>query len=171
MTSQKRSTTETITGIITNILKDSQNKQGLPYEVGEVCMVSQTLRCLQYHPARITNIEHNLFEVKYLTTSLSDVLPGGIQIQKLGQVGRGVKRCSERPIVRQETAIAPTKIINHHHSILQAPNTSLYHINLARWKRQRKQHIWGNEGNIAAKKTTYYYASVSLIVLEVIWTP
>ena len=132
MTSQKGGTTETITGTITKMLEDTQDTQGLPYAVGEVCMVSQTPRCLQYHPARITNIENNLFVVKYLTTSLSDVIPGGIQIRKLGQVGRGVKRCSERPIVRQETVISPTKIINHHNSILHAPNTSLYQISLAR---------------------------------------
>ena len=122
MTSQKGGTTETITGTITKMLEDTQNTQGFPYAVGEVCMASQTSRCLQYHPSRITNIENNLFAVTYLTTSLSDVIPRGVQIRTLGQVGRGVKRCSERPIVRQEAAMSPMKIINHHHSILQSPN-------------------------------------------------
>ena len=78
MTSQKGGTTETITGPIASGLGEPDDTQGLPYEVGDVCMVSQTPRCLQYHPARITNIENNLCKVTYLTTNLSDVIPGGI---------------------------------------------------------------------------------------------
>ena len=83
MPSQKGCTTEPITGTRSG-LEDTNDTQGLPYAVGEVCMVSQTPRCLQYHQARITKIENNLCAVTYLTTNLSDVIPGGVQIRTLG---------------------------------------------------------------------------------------
>ena len=95
-------------------------------------MVSQTPRCLQYHPARITKIENNLCAVTYLTTNLSGVIPGGVQIRTLGHVGRGVKRYSARPVVQQEEALSHMTIINYNYYILQSPQTSLYQISLAR---------------------------------------
>ena len=134
-------------------------------------MVSQTPRCLQYHQARITKIENNLCAVTYLTTNLSDVIPGGVQIRTLGQVGRGVKRCSARPVVQQEEALSHMTIINYNYYILQSPQTSLYQISLARQKRQRKHHVWGKEGKVTGNNTTYYCVPVSLTVLGVFWTP
>ena len=164
MTSQKGRTTDTITGPSASEQEEPNDTQGLPYAVGDVCMVSQTPRCLQYHPARITNIENNLCKVTFLTTNLSDVIPGGIQIRTLRQVGRGVKRRSERPVVRQEK-------LHYNYYLLQSPQTSLYQISLARWKRQRKNHIWAKEGKVTGNNTTYYCVPVSLTVLGVFWTP
>ena len=164
MTSQKGRTTDTITGPSASEQEEPNDTQGLPYAVGDVCMVSQTPRCLQYHPARITNIKNTLFAVTYLTTSLSDVIPEGVQKRTLRQVGRGVKRRSERPVVRQEK-------LHYNYYLLQSPQTSLYQISLARWKRQRKHHLWGKEGKVADNNKTYYCVPVTLTVLGVFWTP
>ena len=132
-------------------------------------MVSQTSRCLQFHPARITNIENNMFSVIYLTTKALEVIPGKEQIQSLVQVGRGTKLCSVRTLLKIDQE-GSTKLV--HTSVDNKNNvTSLYKISLVRWKRQRKYQVWCKEGKVAANNTVYYCVPVSLIVLWVFRTP
>ena len=75
-----------------NTSDDSKIVQEVKYAVGDICMISQSSRCLQFHPACITQIVDNNLSILYLTTTLCDAIPMGHQVRSLYQVRRGNKR-------------------------------------------------------------------------------
>ena len=57
---------------------DHSNKASVEkYTVGEICMVAQTRRCLQFHTTSILKISETTLSVIYLTTKERDIIPLG----------------------------------------------------------------------------------------------
>jgi len=82
-----------------NNTSDASNiGQGEYYAVGDICMISQTDRCKQFHPTSITQIVDNNISIRYLTTKVSDIIPMVSQVKALDQVGRGKKRSRVRTL-------------------------------------------------------------------------
>ena len=75
------------------------------YSEGDICIVAQTSRCLQFHTARIQTISGNTVSVVYLSTNEKDIIPFGSQVRSLKYVGRGI----EKKKVRQSKASEPEK--------------------------------------------------------------
>ena len=62
------------------------------YSEGDICIVAQTSRCLQFHTARIQTISGNTVSVVYLSTNEKDIIPFGSQVRSLKYVGRGIEK-------------------------------------------------------------------------------
>ena len=62
---------------------DSSIEKGEQYSVGDICMVAQTSRCLQFHTTRIQTISGNNISVIYLSTNEHDIIPLGSQVRSL----------------------------------------------------------------------------------------
>ena len=73
-------------------MNNSENKEVHEYAVGDICMVSQTNKCLQFHTTHIIQTLDNTLTVRYLKNSESRNIPMGPQIKLLNQIGRGAKR-------------------------------------------------------------------------------
>ena len=62
------------------------------HSVGGICMVAQTSKCLQFHPARIQKISGNTVSVMYLSTNEEDIIPVGSQVRSIEQVELVIER-------------------------------------------------------------------------------
>ena len=143
-----------------NTSDDAKIGQGVQYAVGDICMVSQTNKCIQFHPVSLTRIAEHHLSIIYLTTKARDIIPIGPQVRSLYQVGRYNKRSRVRtPSLssleqrlpneyspRHEGSITKVYITdtNTYNNIIKiyCDESSIYNLSLARWKRQRKYHIW-----------------------------
>ena len=56
---------------------DSLTALDKQYSVGDICMVAQTSKCLQFHTARIQKISVNIVAVMYLSTNEKGIVPIG----------------------------------------------------------------------------------------------
>ena len=72
-------------------------KKGEKYSEGDIFIVAQTSRCLQFHTARIQKISGNNVSVVYLSTNKKDIIPLGYQVRLLKHVGRGIEIKRVRP--------------------------------------------------------------------------
>ena len=102
---------ETIQNKISNNNNDTQQDDSSTalenqYSVGDICMVIQTSKCLQFHTARIQKISVSTVAVIYLSTNEQSIVPMGPQMKSSEQVGRGI----ERRKVRQSNAINPVSV-------------------------------------------------------------
>ena len=73
-------------------MNNSENKEVYEYKVGDICMVSQTNKCLQFHTTDIIQILDNTLTVRYLNNSGNGNIPMGPQVTLLNQIGRNKKR-------------------------------------------------------------------------------
>ena len=66
-------------------------------------MVTHTSKCLQFYTAQLQKIAVNTVAVMYISTNEKGIIPIGLQVQSIEQVGRGI----ERRRVGQSNAINP----------------------------------------------------------------
>lgn len=69
---------------------NSSIENGEQYSVGDMCMVAQIYRYLQFYTARIQLISGNDILVIYLSTNEKDIIRLGPQVRSLEHVGRGI---------------------------------------------------------------------------------
>ena len=66
---------------------DSSTALDEQYSVGDICMVAQTSKCLQFHTALIQKTSVNTVAVMYLSTNEKGIIHIGYQVQSIEQVG------------------------------------------------------------------------------------
>ena len=75
---------------------DARIGHRVQYTVGDICIVSQTNKYIQFYPTSITRIADHHLSIIYLTTKASDIIHIGPQVRSLDQVGRDNKRSKVR---------------------------------------------------------------------------
>ena len=99
---------ETIQNKISNNNNDTQQDDSSTaldeqYSVEDIYMVTHTFKCLQFYTAQLQKIAVNTVAAMYISTNEKGIIPIGLQVQSIEQVGRGI----ERRRVRQSNAINP----------------------------------------------------------------